>query len=138
MVKTIFIKGFRRLLTPMARRRLESCVRTSVVGFRYLAPAAVRSPTHIKSGSIGINITHSFRDGTAVSPPRLIVGTRQCRVLYIIPVQPETISRLTIAPSVHVDAAFSLSPCALVVAPLRSQACTVRGSRVWDTWHLRR
>lgn len=29
--------------------------------------------------------------GTAVSLPRAIVGTRQCRVLYIIPVQPELV-----------------------------------------------
>src|SRR5919199_1245721 len=30
--------------------------------------------------------------GNAVSLPPLIVGTRHCRVLYIIPMQPETIS----------------------------------------------
>ncbi len=48
--------------------------------------------SHINSGCIGINITRN--QDTAVPCPYKSsgVGTRHCRVLYIIPAQPELIS----------------------------------------------
>ncbi|MEG4114000.1 MULTISPECIES: hypothetical protein [unclassified Microcoleus] len=52
---------------------------------------AFEDGSDIKFGSIEINITHSFRQGSAVSLPRLIVGKRQCRFLYILPMYPDLI-----------------------------------------------
>lgn len=52
----------------------------------------MRSMAYINSGSIGINITHSFREGNAVSLQLIGVTTRGSRgVLGIIPMPPETI-----------------------------------------------
>ncbi|MEG3994403.1 hypothetical protein, partial [Microcoleus sp. SVA1B1] len=48
----------------------------------------IANPSHIKSGSIGINITRN--QDTAVPFPynNSGVGKRHCRFLYVIPAQP--------------------------------------------------